>query len=206
MTMQALLRSRWAKPAVWVLCLAPLGLLGWEALHDELTANPIEYLTHETGAWALRFLLITLAITPARKLLGLLDLIRFRRLLGLFAFFYALLHFSIWMCLDKYFDFHEMIADVLKRRFITVGMLALLLLIALAVTSTNGMIRRMGGRNWQRLHRSIYAIGCLGVIHYYWLVKSDIRRPVTYGVILVVLLGLRLIKKKRQPVPVAVRA
>ena len=199
------LRAPWTKPAVFVLCLVPLLLLGWNAYRGELTANPIEYLTHETGDWTIWLLLITLSITPVRKLAGLPDLIRFRRMVGVFSFVYALLHFLIWLCLDKFFDWHEMIGDILKRRFITVGMLALLLLIPLAVTSTNGMIRRLGGRNWQRLHRATYLIAALGVIHYYWLVKSDIRKPVLYGAILTVLLGLRWVKQRTRELSAVAR-
>src|SRR5271163_3439503 len=166
-------------------------MLGLRALRGDLTANPIEFITHATGDWALRFLIITLAITPLRKILGLPELIRFRRMLGLFAFFYACLHFSTYIVLDKFFDMSEIWKDVLKRRFITVGFAAFLLLIPLAVTSTAGWIRRLGGKRWQALHRLIYISAILAVIHYYWLVKSAVIRPLTYGAIVAVLLLFR---------------
>ena len=183
---------RWFKPAVFLLCLIPLALLGWKASSGGLGANPIEVITHATGDWTLRFLLITLAITPIRKLTGRLWLIRYRRMCGLFAFFYATLHFLTYIWLDKFFDLHEMLHDVAKRRFITVGFTAFVLLIPLALTSTAGWIRRLGGRRWQALHRLIYASAIAGVIHYWWLVKADIRLPLEYGVILGVLLGYRI--------------
>src|SRR5271168_1769970 len=170
----------------------PLGMLVCRALYNDLTANPIEAITPATGDWTLRFLIITLAITPLRKLLRLPQLIRFRRMLGLFAFFYACLHFSIWIGVDKFFDWPEMWKDVQKRRFITVGFAAFVLMIPLAVTSTAGMIRRLGGKRWQMLHRAIYVSAILGVIHYYWLVKSDLRKPLLYAGIVVILLAYRL--------------
>jgi sulfoxide reductase heme-binding subunit YedZ len=199
--MHALLNSKWSKPAVFLLCLSPLLVLGWEALHDQLTANPIEFITHATGDWTLRFLVITLCVTPFRKILRLPELIRFRRMLGLFAFFYACLHFTTYIWLDKFFDLHEMWKDIAKRKYITVGFTAFLLLIPLAVTSTAGWIRRLGGKRWQRLHRLIYFSAALGVIHYYWLVKSAVIRPLTYGAIVAVLLLWRLfasLSKKKQ--------
>jgi methionine sulfoxide reductase heme-binding subunit len=184
------------KPAVFLLCLLPLVVLAIRAVQSDLGANPIEAITHFTGDWTLRFLLITLAITPARRLLEWPDLIRFRRMLGLWAFFYGFLHLMTWMWLDKFFDPADMWADVVKRRFITMGMTAFALMIPLAVTSTRGWIRRLG-KNWQRLHRLIYLSAAAGVIHYWWLVKSDIRLPLMYGVILAVLLGLRLLVRRR---------
>jgi sulfoxide reductase heme-binding subunit YedZ len=183
---------RWFKPAVFLLCLIPLALLGWKASSGGLGANPIEVITHATGDWTLRFLLITLAITPIRKLTGRLWLIRYRRMFGLFAFFYATLHFLTYIWLDKFFDLHEMLHDVAKRRFITVGFTAFVLLIPLALTSTTGWIRRLGGKRWQALHRLIYGSAIGGVIHYWWLVKADIRLPLEYGAILGVLLGYRI--------------
>jgi len=188
-----LLSSKWLKVPVFLVCLAPIGVVGWRALHHDLTANPIEFITHATGDWALRFLVITLAITPLRKILGLPELVRFRRMLGLFAFFYACLHFGTYIVLDKFFDMSEIWKDVLKRRFITVGFAAFLLLIPLAVTSTADWIRRLGGKRWQAVHRLIYFSAVLAVIHYYWLVKSAVIRPLTYGAILAVLLLFRAV-------------
>jgi methionine sulfoxide reductase heme-binding subunit len=199
--MHALLNSKWSKPVVFLLCLLPLAALGWRALHGELTANPIEFITHATGDWTLRFLIITLCVTPFRKILHLPELIRFRRMLGLFAFFYACLHFTTYIWLDKFFDLSEMWKDIAKRKYITVGFTAFLLLIPLAVTSTAGWIRRLGGKRWQQLHRLIYFSATLGVIHYYWLVKSAVIRPLTYGAIVAVLLLWRLfasLSKKKQ--------
>jgi len=191
--MNTLLARKWMKLPVFVLCLVPLGLLLWNFYRDELGANPIEYITRATGDWTLRFLLITLAVTPLRKTFALPNLIRFRRMLGLFAFFYALLHFTTYIWLDKFFDLAEMWKDVMIRRFITVGFAAFLLLIPLAITSTRGWIRRLGGRRWQWLHRAIYVSAICGVIHYYWLVKSDVRAPLTYAAFLAGLLGWRFV-------------
>ena len=183
---------RWFKPVVFLACLMPLALLGWKAYNNALGANPIEVITHATGDWTLRFLLITLAVTPIRKLIGVLWLIRYRRMFGLFAFFYGTLHFLTYIWLDKFFDVHEMLHDVAKRRFITVGFTGFVLLIPLALTSTKGWIRRLGGKRWQALHRLIYFSAIAGVIHYWWLVKADIRDPLKYGAILAVLLGYRI--------------
>lgn len=189
------LKNRWLKPLVFLACLLPVALLLYHGLRDELGANPIERITHATGDWTMRFLLITLAITPLRRAWGQPDLIRFRRMLGLFAFFYGCLHLTTWLWLDKFFDPHELWADLVKRRFITAGMLGFAGMLPLAVTSTTGWIRRMGGRNWQRLHRLIYLSAAAGVVHYYWLVKSDIRQPLLYGTILALLLAWRLVPK-----------
>src|SRR5580704_4582830 len=183
---------RWFKPVVFLACLGPLARLGWKAYRGLLGANPIEVITHSTGDWILIFLLVTLSITPLRKLTGQLWMIRYRRMFGLFAFFYAMLHFLTYIWLDKFFDVHEMWADVLKRRFITVGFTGFVLLIPLAFTSTQDWIRRLGGKRWQALHRLIYLSAIAGVIHYWWLVKADIREPLKYGVILAVLLGYRI--------------
>ncbi len=189
--MKSILASKWTKIPVFLLCLLPVTRLAWRALHENLGANPIEFITHETGDWTLIFLVLTLGITPARKLLRQPQLIRFRRMLGLFAFFYVSLHFSTWIGLDKFFDFPEMIKDVRKRPFITAGFTGFVLLIPLAVTSTAGWIRRLGGKRWQMLHRLIYVSAFAGVVHYYWLVKSDIRKPVRYGAIVILLLAYR---------------
>jgi sulfoxide reductase heme-binding subunit YedZ len=188
-----MLRSRWAKVPVWILSLTPLAYLGWRAWNEDLTANPIEYITHFTGDWTIRFLVFTLAITPLRKLLRMPDLIKFRRLLGLFAFFYGTLHFSTYLGVDKFFDFHEIWGDVAKRPYITMGFTGFVLMIPLAVTSTVGWIRRMGGKRWQMLHRLVYGSAVAGVIHYYWLVKSDTRDPRLYAILVGLLLGFRLV-------------
>jgi len=174
-----------------------MGLLG---------ANPIEVITHSTGDWTLIFLLITLAVRPLRKLSGQPWLIRYRRMFGLFAFFYVTLHFLTYIWLDKFFNVHDMLADIAKRKFITVGFTGFVLLIPLALTSTSGWIRRLGGKRWQALHRLIYAAAICGVIHYLWLVKADIRKPLQYGTVLAVLLGYRLVswavpKLKSQKMP-----
>jgi sulfoxide reductase heme-binding subunit YedZ len=190
--LNSILTSKWTKLVVFLLCVVPLGMLILQAAQGQLTANPIEFITHTTGDWTLRFLVITLAITPLRKILRLPQLIRFRRMLGLFAFFYACLHFSTWIGLDKFFDWAEMWKDVQKRRFLTLGFTGFLLMIPLAITSTKGWIRRLGGKRWQMLHRAIYLSAIAGVIHYYWLVKSDVRKPVMYGAMVGVLLAWRL--------------
>jgi sulfoxide reductase heme-binding subunit YedZ len=183
------------KVIVFLLCLIPLGRLGWLAYTDDLGANPIEFITHSTGTWTLVFLLITLGVTPLRALFGLQWLIRYRRMLGLFAFFYVCLHFTTYIWLDQFFDMQEIIKDVIKRPFITAGFTSFVLLIPLALTSTRGMIARLGGKRWQRLHRLIYLSAIGGVIHYFWLVKADLRLPLIYGAVLSLLLGYRMVVK-----------
>jgi sulfoxide reductase heme-binding subunit YedZ len=175
----------------FVAAVAPLTGLAFRGVGGELGANPIEVITHETGIWALRFLLITLAITPLRQLSGWRSLIGFRRMLGLFAFLYASLHFCTYLVLDQFFDFASIIEDIAKRTYITAGFAAFVLLVPLAATSTTAMIRRLGGRRWRLLHRLIYASALGGVVHYLWLVKADTERPLTYGAILATLLGFR---------------
>jgi len=197
--MPAWISSKTTKVAVFSLSLVPLALLLVGFRSNTLGANPIEYITHDTGTWTLRFVLLTLTITPARRIFKQPNLIAFRRMLGLFAFFYGCLHLMTWVWLDKFFDAWEMVDDVVKRRFITMGMFGFVLMVPLAITSTKGWIRRMG-KNWTRLHRLVYVTAIAGVIHYWWLVKSDIRLPLMYGVIAVVLLSLRLLKVRR-PVP-----
>jgi sulfoxide reductase heme-binding subunit YedZ len=159
---------------------------------NDMTANPIEFITHFTGDWTLIFLLATLSVTPARKILGWNEIIKFRRMLGLFAFFYAVLHFSTYMVLDHFFDFQAIVKDIYKRPYVTAGFAGFVLMIPLAITSTRAMMRRLGKR-WQLLHRLVYIAAIAGVIHFYWLVKADIRRPVQYGTILALLLGYRLV-------------
>jgi len=188
-----MLRNRWTKPLLFVVCLAPLGWLGWRAWLGNLTANPIEFITHLTGDWTIRFIVFTLAVTPLRRLLRLPDLIRFRRMLGLYAFFYGSLHFLTWLWLDKDFNLQEMWQDVVKRTFITAGFAGLVIMLPLAVTSTRGWVHRLGGKQWQGLHRLVYLTAIAGVMHYYWLVKSDIRWPLFYGAIVALLLATRLV-------------
>jgi sulfoxide reductase heme-binding subunit YedZ len=186
------LASKWTKVFVFLLCLGPFGFLVWRSFTGNLGPNPVEFYQHATGDWTLRLLVITLCITPFRKLLKLPDLIRFRRMLGLFAFFYACLHFLTYLGPDQSFDLAAIWKDVAKRPFITMGFAAFVLLIPLALTSTAGWIRRLGGRRWQMLHRLIYISAVCGVIHYYWLVKSAVLRPLTYGAIVAALLLWRL--------------
>jgi sulfoxide reductase heme-binding subunit YedZ len=188
----SILTSKWTKVAVFLLCLIPFAVLAWKVAQNDLGANPVQFVEHWTGNWTLRFLIITLCITPLRKLLKMPQLIRFRRMLGLFAFFYVCLHFSTWIGIDRYFNVHEMWADVEKRRFITVGFAGFVLLIPLAVTSTKGWIRRLGGKRWQLLHRAIYLSAIAGVIHYMWLVKSDEHKPLEYAAIVGALLLWRI--------------
>ena len=181
----------WIKPALVIACLIPLAQLAYGFYTDDLTANPIEYITRFTGSWALIILITSLAVTPLRKVFGWNSLIRYRRMLGLFAFFYAVLHFLTYMVLDHFFDFQAIAKDIFKRPYVTAGFTAFLLMIPLALTSTAAMIRRLGKR-WQQLHRVVYVAAAAGVLHFYWLVKSDIRRPVQYGAVLALLLGVRL--------------
>ncbi|MDH3445287.1 MAG: sulfoxide reductase heme-binding subunit YedZ [Deltaproteobacteria bacterium] len=187
--------SIWLKPTLFLACLIPFAQLAVNFFIGDLGANPIETITRFTGSWTLIMLLITLTVTPLRRITGWNELIKFRRMLGLFAFFYALLHFATYMVLDLFFDFSAIVKDVLKRPYITVGFTAFMLMIPLAVTSTSGMIRRLGKR-WQQLHYLIYVIAILGVIHFYWLVKADISRPAQYGAVLAVLLGFRIVAKR----------
>ena len=184
--------TRRLKPIVFVTCLVPAILLVWDTFTGGLGANPIEEVTHTTGDWTLRFLLITLAVTPLRRLTGWSPLIRFRRMLGLFAFFFACLHFSTYVVLDHFFAFDLIIEDVAERKYVTAGFTGFVLLIPLAVTSTQAMIRRLGGKRWNLLHRLIYVSAVAGVVHYLWLVKIDIRPPMIYAAILAVLFGARL--------------
>ena len=186
------------KTAVWIGCLAPLGRLLYRGLTTGLGANPIEFVTLSTGTWTLVFLLTTLAITPLRRLAGQNWLIKFRRLVGLFAFFYACLHFTTYIWLDKFFDLAEILKDITKRPFITAGFLAFVLLVPLALTSTAGAIRRLG-RRWQLLHSLIYVSSSAAVVHYWWQVKADIRQPALYAAILAALLLLRLMGRLARP-------
>ena len=180
------------KVGVWAVCLLPLTLLLYQFQTDDLGANPIDYLTRTLGVWTLRILLASLAMTPFRLLFGVSWPITLRRLLGLFAFFYVCLHFAVWIVVDHFFDWEEMLADIVKRPYITVGVLALTLLVPLATTSTTRMVKRLGGKNWQRLHRLVYVVGVLGVVHYLWLAKVGVNDPYVYAGVLALLLGIRL--------------
>ena len=183
---------RLTKVTIFMAALIPLLRLGWKALHGGLGANPIEVITHSTGDWTLIFILTTLSVTPLRRLTRQYWLIGVRRMVGLFAFFYGTLHFLTYIWLDKFFDIHEMTKDIVKRPFITVGFSAFVLMVPLAATSTARSIRRLGGKNWQRLHRLIYLTGILGVIHYLWLVKANKHKPYEYGIVLSILLLYRI--------------
>jgi sulfoxide reductase heme-binding subunit YedZ len=194
------------KATLFLLCLLPLARLAWLGANGGLGANPIEFITRSTGTWTLNVLLITLAVTPARQLLQWPALLRYRRMLGLYAFFYASLHFLTYLWLDQYFDWRAMLGDIVKRPFITAGFSAFILLLPLAATSTQAMMKRLG-HDWQRLHRLVYLIACLGVAHYLWLVKKDLSQPLLYAAILALLLGARLIAaaRKRSGGPAAAR-
>lgn len=182
------------KIAVFIAALLPLARLVWSGFADRLGANPIEFITRSTGDWTLYFLCLTLAITPLRRLLQSPWLVKLRRMLGLFCFFYAALHFTTFLWFDHFFDLEEMWRDVLKRPFIAVGFTAFVLLIPLALTSTNAMVRRLGGKNWQRLHQLIYLISPLGILHFWWMKagKNDFAEPILFGAIIAILLGMRL--------------
>jgi len=182
-----------AKALLFVGGLLPLAKLGWLAYDDGLGANPIEKITRTTGWWTLTLLMLTLTLTPLRRLSGWQWLAQLRRMLGLFAFFYASLHFLTYLIIDQFFDWPAIAKDIVKRPYITVGFTAFVLLIPLAATSTAAMQRRLGGRNWRRLHRLIYLIGIAGVIHFWWLVKKDIREPLVFAFVLTVLLGYRVV-------------
>ena len=196
------------KSVVWIVCLLPLLFLLYWTYTGNLTANPISFITNHLGQWTFRLLLASLAMTPLRILFGLSWPVTLRRLLGLFAFSYACLHFSVWIVVDHFFNWNLMIADILKRRYITVGMSALTLLIPLAVTSTSGMVKRLGGANWRRLHRLVYVTGVLAALHFLWLAKKGRIDQYIYAAILTVLLGIRIwdairraVRKRRQVRP-----
>jgi sulfoxide reductase heme-binding subunit YedZ len=192
--------ARAEKPALFLLALSPALWLTFRAFTGRLGANPVEDLLLTTGLWAFRFLLISLAITPLRRLTGWNRVIRFRRMLGLFAFFYATAHLGIYLVLDQGLEFKFILADVAKRRFITAGMVAFLLLVPLAITSTRGWIRRLG-RHWQTLHRLVYFSAAAAALHFIWKVKVVIGEPVYYAVILALLLGFRLVWRLRPQAP-----
>lgn len=180
------------KAGVWVGALAPLAMLGWRFWTDDLTANPISFVTNTLGDWTMRLLLASLALTPLRLVSGLAWPMTLRRLLGLFAFFYAALHFSVWIGLDHFFAWRQMGGDIVKRPYITVGVAALLTMIPLAATSTAGMVKRLGGRAWRRVHRLVYATSVLAVLHFLWLAKVGRVEQYVYATVLVLLLGIRV--------------
>lgn len=190
---------RYWKIALFLLSLAPLALLVGDGFGNRLGANPIEEITHRTGEWTLRFLLLTLAITPARLAFNAPRLLAFRRMLGLFAFFYASLHLTTYVWLDQFFDVHAMADDIFERPFITLGFAAYVILIPLAATSTGAMMRRLG-RRWQQLHRLVYLAAILAVLHFWWLVKADVREPAIYAGVLTFLLGVRVWRARRRAV------
>ena len=210
---------RVVKPIVFVAALGPLAWLVWAGLTSHLSANPLSDITNETGDWTIRFICITLAITPLRRVTGWNALVKFRRMAGLYAFFYGTLHFLTYVIVDRFagLDFPDGIvawstvvnlaksvgADIYKRPFITVGFTAWMSMVPLALTSTAGSIRRLGGKRWNRLHRLVYATGVIAVLHYWWLVKADVRRPLTYGAIVLALLGFRAYRAsgRRRTVP-----
>lgn len=189
--------TRIVKPLLFILCLVPFALLVWNLFTDNLGANPVEKMTHITGDWALRILLLTLAVTPLRKLTGWHAIVRVRRMLGLYVFFYACLHFSIFLVFDHFFNIYEIMKDVVKRPYITVGFTSFVLLFPLAFTSTNNMVKRLGAARWQRLHKLVYVIATGGILHYLWLVKADTRDPIFYAVILLVLLLFRVWEQRK---------
>lgn len=184
----------WVKAAIFVLGLLPFARLAWGTASGSFT-DPLAAITQGSGEWALYFLCITLAVTPLRRFTGWNWVVRLRRMLGLFTFFYALVHFIAFLWFDHFFDVAEMLRDVVKRPFILVGFIAFVLLIPLAATSTNGMIKRLGGKRWQWLHRLIYLIAPLAILHFWWMKagKNDFAQPILFGVIVAVLLGLRVV-------------
>ena len=210
------------KPVVFVAALGPLAWLVWAGFTGHLSANPLSDITNHTGDWTIRFICITLAVTPLRRITGWNQLVKFRRMVGLYAFFYGTLHFMTYVIVDRFagLDFPDGIvawstvvnlaksvaADIYKRPFITVGFTAWLTMLPLAITSTAGWIRRLGGRRWNRLHRLVYATGVVAVLHYWWLVKADIRRPLTYGAIVLALLAFRAYwSRAKRTVPAGAR-
>jgi sulfoxide reductase heme-binding subunit YedZ len=186
---------KFARLVLFVNAAVPLALLGWDAYHSRLGANPLEFFTDTTGTLTLVFLLLTVALTPLRKLLGLPWMVKLRRMLGLYAFFYGFLHLTAYVWFDKSFQFGAVVEDVVKRRFILVGMFSFLLMVPLAITSTNAMVKRLGGKRWNRLHKLVYVAAAGGVLHYFMLVKADTRIPLGFGVALALLLMARLLFK-----------
>jgi sulfoxide reductase heme-binding subunit YedZ len=192
-------RTRLAlKTATWGACLAPLAALGWWIARGDLTANPISFITNHLGDWTFRILLASLAATPLRLLTGWGWPVTLRRLLGLFAFCYACLHFSVWILVDHFLNWGQMLGDIVERPYVTVGMLALALLVPLALTSTAGMVKRLGSRRWKRLHRLVYAVGVLAALHFLWLAKVGRTDQYLYVAVLILLLGIRAVDAGRR--------
>jgi sulfoxide reductase heme-binding subunit YedZ len=186
------------KAVVWAAALAPLAALGYWILTDDLTANPISFITNHLGDWTLRLLLASLTTTPLRLVTGWGWPVLLRRLLGLFAFFYATMHFSVWILLDHFFNWSQMAEDIVKRPYITLGMVALTLLVPLAATSTGGMVKRLGAVNWRRLHRLVYVAAIVAILHFVWLAKVGRTEPYYYAAVLAVLLGVRVVDAGRR--------
>ena len=207
--MNSILTSKWTKVLVFLLWLVPFAVLLWRIIHSDLGPNPVQFVEYTTGKWTLRVLVLTLAITPARKLLRMPQLIRFRRMLGLFAFFYVCLHFLSYLGIDKYFIWGSIGSDLHKRPYIIAGFTGFVLLVPLALTSTAASIRWLGGKRWRMLHRLIYLTAVAGVIHYYWQVKSDKRAPLAYAAIFGLLFAWRIgdwwLRRERRPVGASAR-
>lgn len=194
----SVIRVTHLKVLVFLICLYPLFYMTWGFFTHQLGANPIEAVTRDSGLWGLRFLLVTLCVTPLRWLTGINQLVRFRRMLGLFAFFYATVHMLLYLGLDQFFDWYEIWLDIIKRPFITVGFINFIALLPLVFTSTNKMVKRLGGRRWKKLHKLTYFVAAAACIHFLMLIKADIREPVIYIIILTGLLGVRLLHHLRQ--------
>jgi sulfoxide reductase heme-binding subunit YedZ len=195
---------RFAKLLVFVNAAVPLALLGWDAFNHQLGANPVNFAILTTGLTGLVFLLLTLLVTPLRKISGWNWIIGFRRMLGLYAFFYILAHFLIFFCLDRSFSVSSTLTEMVKRKYLIIGSIGLLIMVPLAVTSTNAMIKRLGGKRWRALHRLAYVAAIAGVIHYYMQVKADVRQPLAFAAVLAVLLGYRVMEHFRKPAPVPI--
>lgn len=193
--MRGIIDTRFAKLVILVNGAVPLALMAWDGYYHRLGTNPLEFITHTTGIMTLIFLMLTLAVTPVRKLFGHPWMVRLRRTLGLYAFFYGTLHLLCYVWFDKWFSPSAIVEDTLRRPFIFLGMFGFLVMIPLAVTSTNGMVKKIGGRNWNRLHRLVYAAAIAGVVHYYLLVKADTRIPLAFGWTLLFLLGYRIFNR-----------
>ena len=186
---------KFAKTVLFVNCAVPVAMLAWDALHGHLGANPLEFVTRTTGALTLIFLVISLAVTPLRKILVLPWMVKLRRMTGLYAFFYGCLHLLTYVWFVQGFNVNAMVHDIAKRRFIMLGMLSFFLMVPLAITSTNAMVKRLGGKNWNRLHKLVYVSAIAGALHYYLLVKADVRKPLAFAVALALLLGYRVLEK-----------